>query len=72
MSNATTDGTAAIAFLTAMMKELDARTPGFAAAVFNRVSADLAHHDGIPAYHEPLADALELISAEFGPPIITG
>ncbi|CAD7335345.1 hypothetical protein FIV32_02245 [Sphingomonadales bacterium 58] len=72
MTTATSDGTAAIAILAAMLKELDARDPGFASAVFRRVEADITLHEGIPAYQGALEDALELIRPEVQRANITG
>ncbi|CAD7335264.1 hypothetical protein FIM10_02020 [Sphingomonadales bacterium 56] len=72
MTTATSDGTAAIAFITAMLKELDVRDPGFANAVFRRIEADIALHEGAPGFQEPLEDALELIRPEVQRASITG
>ena len=72
MTTATSDGTAAIAFITAMLKELDVRDPGLASAVFARVEADAALHAGIPGYHGALEDALEMICPEVHKAAVTG
>ncbi|PZQ21265.1 MAG: hypothetical protein DI569_12615 [Sphingopyxis macrogoltabida] len=64
MSDTTTEATAAFAFMTAILKELDARHAGFADAVFERVEADIILHEAIPAYADHLAEGLSWARAE--------
>ncbi|MBA4092279.1 MAG: hypothetical protein C0494_17040 [Sphingobium sp.] len=61
----TTAATAAFSFVTAILKELDARDPGFAAAVFTRVEADMAAHNGAGSYPDELAEGLAWARSEF-------
>lgn len=70
MSDTTTEATAAFAFVSAMLQELDMRDPGFAQAVFTRIESDISRHsDGadpaVMAYHDELVEGLDLIKADF-------
>lgn len=70
MSDTPTEATAALAFVSAMLQELDMRDPGFAQAVFSRIESDISRHsDGsnraVASYHDQLVEGLELIKADF-------
>lgn len=72
MSDTTTEATAAFAFMTAILKELEKRDPGFADAVFSRVEADMELHEGIAGYIDHLAEGLSWARSELDKAKATG
>jgi hypothetical protein len=79
LSDRDTEATAAFAFVTAILQELDSKHAGFAEAVFARIEQEIEQSDdvrnpAILAHHDELVEGLELVRASMkeistkGPP----
>ncbi|MDH2129870.1 hypothetical protein N5J77_01945 [Sphingobium yanoikuyae] len=55
----------AMAFILAMLQELDTRDPGFAEAVFTRVQADAARHAAAGTHRDDVLAWLNPIRSDF-------
>lgn len=64
MPDSTVELITSFAFVSAILKEMEARDPGFANAVFKHVEADIEQHAAIATYREELTEGLNIIRSE--------